>query len=656
MQFTLEVGLTIKIGMNLIELVRELDDGEYLFEDTRTRRPKVLTKAKLLQGIYRKQYHVVLANEKRHNSIQEERTEIVLDLNSLNDRERRNLTVRYEYIKALQRSNISRGQREEIKKLIEKIAAKIDHKKVPSASSVMKWARDYESSGNNYTSLIDKHRSQKRMLKIHPVIEELIWKTLKRCYFTRDKYTAKHAYNQLQIAFNEKVRIGEIPVNQSTPSYTSIVNRIKSVDLYDRIAMREGHMRARMQCRTAFPDGHPQYPLQRVEIDHTPLNWVVICDRTGLPLGRAVLTVMIDAYSSYVLGFYISFYGPGLTSVSGVVRNALKPKEEMLQGLNINNPWLGHGLGDEWVVDNGLEFHSFGFKQMAMILGVDVMYCRVRTPWLKPRVERFFGGLDNLTLTKGRINKRITNVVDVDPYKSAAIIFSDLIEGLLKYFVDIYPFEPNWRKMSCPHDLFKEGLERCPPPIYSGNLDQLTLATGMSKILTTNQGGLQLNGLPYGSYEFKDFAKRHGSKVKVLCKWDPDDISQLYVQNPEDKTWMMAYCRWKEYAQGLSHNQHKLIREYSRKELKNSMQFEQLVYAKNELHKHFMDATKNRKRADALKAARYANLTSSNLSYIDRRDEDSGDSTPIDHQKLMIAEKSNEIKIKDIPSFDTFAM
>jgi putative transposase len=658
-QFTLEVGLTLKTGVNLIELVRVLDGDEYLFEDTKTRRPTVLTKDKLLEGVYSKKYIVVLADEKGLARQVNGPMAVVLDLASLTDRERVKLDERYEYVKALDRQGVSRGRRSEVTEVIKKVAARIKAVKIPSASTVMKWARDYAKSGNNYVALVDQYRVAKRKLRIHPVIESLIWDVLKRCYFTLDRFTAKHAYDQLQIAFKKKVKTGELAVNDQVPGYSSFVNRIHSVDLYHRIATREGHGRARMQCRTAFPDGYPEYPLERVEIDHTPLNWVVICDRTGLPLGRAVLTVMIDSYSGYVLGFYISFYGPGLTSVSGVARNALKPKSTLLAGLDIKNPWLSHGLGDEWVVDNGLEFHSFGFRQMAMSLGVDIMYCRVRTPWLKPRVERFFAGLDHLTLAKGRISKKVANVVNIDPYKDAAIVFSDLVQGLLKFFVDIHPFEPNWRKMARPFDLFQEGLERCPPAIYPGNLDQLTLATGMSKMLTTSQGGIQLNGLPYGSYEFKDFAKRHGSKCKVLCKWDPDDIHRLHVQNPEDKSWMTAYCRWKHYSQGLSHNQHKLIRDFSRKELKASGQLDDLMHAKDELHQHFLDATSNRKRADALKAARYADLTSSKLTYVEQQDpEEKPQSEPLilSSEPKLYLPQALDVQVKDIPVFESFLM
>src|SRR5256885_2928167 len=51
---------------------------------------------------------------------------------------------------------------------------------------------------------------------------------------------------------------------------------------------------------------------------------------------------------------------------------------------------------------------------MAMSLGVDLMFCRVRTPWLKPHVERFFSTLNTLTLTKGRVTKSVGSILRID--------------------------------------------------------------------------------------------------------------------------------------------------------------------------------------------------------------------------------------------------
>lgn len=653
MRFSLQAGLTLRFGANTYELVRELGGDEFQFEETKTRRPKIMTKDEIVQGVYDKKFEVVLAVALTGKGNTQDNDNNIIDLSSLTSRERKTLDRRYEYVKALQRAKVTRGQRHRVGTVIAAVSLKLEEKKPPSTSAVMKWARDYQTKGGNVIALVDRYRLAPRSKQIPQVLEDTVWKVLKRSYFTRDRHSARHAFDQLQTEIDKMVKAGEIAVNDAAISYPTLTRRIKDVDLYHRVATREGSARARMVCRTSFPDGYPEYPLERVEIDHTPLNWVVVCDRTGLPLGRPVLTIMIDAYSGYILGFYLSFHGPGLTSVSGVVRSALQAKSEIVRSANLTNPWLSHGLGDEWVLDNGLEFHSFGFKQMAMVLGVDLMYCRVRTPWLKPRVERFFSTLNTITLAKGKVSKRVANVMNIDPYKDAAITFSDLVNGLLQFFVDVHPFEPNWRKMARPFDLFKEGLERCPPAIYPGSLDDLKLASGMSKILTFGQGGIENLGLPYGSYEFKELANRHGTGIKVLCKWDPDDMSQLFVQDPKTLQWMTAECRWKQYSNGLSHNQHRLIRKFAQQELKASGALENLLAAKQRLHDHWMDATTARKRADALTAGRYADFTSSRVV---EPQPVSAATTPVtDAAPKLQLPLDAPPEIKEIPNFDSFS-
>jgi putative transposase len=110
------------------------------------------------------------------------------------------------------------------------------------------------------------------------------------------------------------------------------------------------------------------------------------------------LTVAIDAYSGYVLGLYLSFFAPNVSSVLGVLRNSVIPKDEINQKMGLSTPWLSYGLADEWVLDNGMEFHAQAVQNVMWNLGVNSTFCRVRTPWLKPHVERFFGELNYLTI------------------------------------------------------------------------------------------------------------------------------------------------------------------------------------------------------------------------------------------------------------------
>lgn len=647
MRFALQAGLMLKYGQKTLELVRELDGNEFQFEDVRTRRAFCISKEDLIESIYSKKYTVILGDQPE--STDTKNWPAVVDLSSLRPHERKNLDLRLDYVKHLLRLKISKGQRNKIAIAVKKLSEQRGDVP-PSTSAVMMWMRNFEKSSNNPLALVDKHRFRGGEVRKLEAVERIIWEVLKKNYFTKSLNSIRFAHDQLKIALNRAIKNDEVAPGDAVVSYQTLCRRIQGVDLYFRYASREGVNRARHECRVAFPGGVASYPYQRIEIDHTPLNWVVICDRTGLPLGRPTLTVMIDAYSGYILGIYLSFHGPGLTSVCGVVRNALMPKGNIIKNLALENYWLSSGLGDEWVIDNGLEFHSFGFRTMAMALGVDLMYCRVRTPWLKPHVERFFSTLNTLTLMKGRVWKTTPNILRIDPYKDAAIGFSDLVKGLLMFVVDVYPFQPNWRKMATPFELFQEGIAKLPPAEFPGSLDQLRLISGMSSMLTLTQGGIESHGLPYGSYSFKDLAKKYGTGIKLLCKWDPDNILEMKVQDPDGVNWYDAECRWKNYADGLSFNQHKLIRKYAKARLQSEDRLEKLLAARTQLHEHWRDATRGKTRADSLTAGRYADMTSHKVFSQNNAPPTAAAST---HSKLILPSAS--FLEKDIPEFDSIS-
>ncbi len=518
---------------------------------------------------------------------------------------------RLKYIKGLQAAHVTRGQRKRVAAAVATTAQRLSDPKPPSPSAVMEWARKYQTSDCNPMALLDLNQVARRPRRLPLLVEETISSTLRAEYFTKKRHTLRHAHDCVRLALRKLVKSGAIEERHTDVSYTTLQRRVADTDRYRRISLREGEGRARMACRTSMDGGVADYPLQRVELDHTILNWVVVCDRTGLPLGRPVLTVAIDAHSGYIVGFYLSFYGPGVTSVTGVLKNSFLPKDDLIRGFDLKNPWLSHGLADEWVLDNGMEFHSKIFKAICWELKIDMTYCRVRTPWLKPHVERFFADLNWLTLARGRVDKVVANVVRMDPYKDACITFSDLVRGLTQFIVDVHPFQINERKIARPFDLFMEGMERCPPANFPVDPEKLRLISGMSKQLTIDQGGTNLVGLPYGGAELKPLRDRYGKSFKTECRWDPDDMSKLFVRDPDERTvWLESPCRWTSYASDLSWNQHRLIRSFNRKALKAKDAEEYLLQARMRLHEMWLDVTRPKRRKESLMAGRASGETS----------------------------------------------
>lgn len=613
MPFTLQTGLAFRRGAQTLELVRQLADGTWSIEDCHTRRPGTITLHKLLDGVWSGKIVLVGQEDNRQPRDGESPSPPLISYDSLKPQHQEDLARKMAYVLAIRQAHLGRGMRRAITKLIGKVSERLGESKAPSASTVMRWARRYETSDGTALALVTANAHRRCERRLHPVMDAVVRDCIGKVYLTSAKNSLRHTLAIIHRQAERLVAAGKLTEADSRISLSTIARRVNELDAYRVIEAREGPARARMECRTSMEGTVAKYPLDVVEVDHTPMNWVVVCDRTGLPLGRPTLTVLIDAYSGYLLGFYVSFYGPGLSSVSGALRCAIRHKADLVAGVTLKHEWLASGIPDWVVLDNGLEFHSPMFQRMGWELGSHFTYCRVRTPWLKPHVERFFASLDTWSLDRGRIHKRVANVLNMDPVKDAAIMFSAFVQGLVMYAVDFHPFQINERKIARPYDLMQEGLALVPPVRFPHDMQRLRMVSALSKQLTVHQGGVELNGLPFGSAELLPMRKAHGECFKTWVKWDPDDMSHLWIQDPKTEAWVTSPCRWTEYANGLSWNQHLQIRKFAREEFKENGAYEYLEKARICLHDHWQDSVSWKTSADRKLAARFSGATSANV-------------------------------------------
>jgi len=141
MQFVLASGLQIRRGEQVLQLVRELGDGQELqFEDVVTKRPTVLQRGDLIRQIYGDQVQVVWSDAEAVDS-DGASLQSTVDISSLPQRQVEQIELRLGFVRALLRHRVSRGQREKVTQVISKHAAALGLKDLPSASSVMEWTR-----------------------------------------------------------------------------------------------------------------------------------------------------------------------------------------------------------------------------------------------------------------------------------------------------------------------------------------------------------------------------------------------------------------------------------------------------------------------------------------------------------------------------------
>lgn len=648
--FSFAIGLTLRRGEQLLEFRRHLPSGDVQFEDPITGRIYSWSMGKIYREINNGDLVIVRGvpqSPDKNNNGKPNAMKLISNVDSLPEKFRDDLARRLEYINGCKKKGITKGRRKEIKEAISQVAKRLRQKKPPSPSTVMTWWRDFDKSDLYHGSLVSGNYERKRSQKISFLTMELIRKVLKSEYFTKNRYPLTRSHLIINRELNQRTDIEQEEVSLST------VRRVANeVTPYYRDVHRYGPTFARNKWRYSLKGVHASRVLERVEIDHTILDIVVVCDKSGMPLGRPTITIVIDAYSGYVISFFVSFWGTGLGPTLNALKIAISPKDSYTSEKNdISNPWMGYGIPELIVVDNGLEFHSRQFQNAAWLLNSDIEYCAVRQPWLKPHVERALGVQSLYLPGAGKVHKPCSNYLAPNPRKTACITFSQLCIALLKYFVDVLPFEHNKRTLLEPFEVFREGFERIPPALLLSSFEELELIGAVSKQLTVRNEGVVTDYLRYNSAELAKLRQKISVNFKTTVKFKPEDLDFIYVQDPISKKWLLVPSCNPDYTSGLSVVQHHAIREHLKGQLNIRNSIEILRRGKIELI-DFYDGflTGNRSKKNVKTAQKFGALTSAQILT-----ESAQQQRPKPQESSLVTQDSCDSAI-EIPTFDSFLL
>jgi putative transposase len=158
-------------------------------------------------------------------------------------------------------------------------------------------------------------------------------------------------------------------------------------------------------------------------------------------------------------------------------------------------------------------------------------------------------------------------------------------------------------------------------------------------------------GLTYSSNELRDVKKDIGEKFRTFVKWNPDDLSQVFVQHPLNKGWLTVPSIRVDYTAGLSWIQHRLIRQHARQQHIEGGTYERLLRARQELHELWMNPIARRNRAqDVRNLAKFTGLSSDQIVL------GPDVARPIEVAARVVSKEEVETFEGDVPDFDSFLM
>lgn len=477
---------------------------------------------------------------------------------------------------------------------IEEAARSMEDRYPPCPATVQAWWRRYRNL-KSINCLIPHNKPScgPKAKKRYGIFEDAIAKV----YLTKQKLpklaVVEEVYRQIEAINNG--RPSEPPIKK--PSRSTIYRWLD--DLHQNLvdASREGAEAARMKYRAAIGSVKVGSVLERIEIDHTPIDLIGYESSLDSTFGRPWLTVAIDVYSRMVVGFYISFNAPSSYSVLQCLRQAILPKDEWLARFpDIKGRWPAYGIPDLIAVDNGTDLHSDALEKTCLEMGIQILFCGAKTPQHKGVVERFFRTMNMGLIHRlpGTVFSNVKARGDYPAEEKAAIDLETLVHLLTKWLVDVYHVTPHRGIGARPLDRWLESAEGriIELPVYP---QQLEVMTGIPAKRTLFHYGVELEGLTYNSELLQSIRRRAGENKPVTLKFYEDAAAYVDVFDPYAKEYIRVPCKLAEYAENLTRHTHRLIRANARKRFGDDYEDSKLLESRAEIEALIKQALRDKR-------------------------------------------------------------
>lgn len=482
-------------------------------------------------------------------------------------------------------------------KLIEKVAKK--HGRI-SGRTIKRYLASYkqyeiESPTNGKDGLISKKvlgqivRNDEFLLEIaHPKKKDLILDTIslridkayapiikeaiERHYLNKRKPNITNIKDLIEVmCFKENLEpLGYDTVYQIVKRInTKVVNVLRNGDK----ALEDYELNERGFYKNA------KVPLHMIEIDHTLLDMDVIDENSAFNIGRPWITMGIDVFSREIWCLHISFDAPSANKVRKAIEHGLFFKD-IKKKYNTLSEWEICGIPQIIYVDNGPDFKSSDVQRMINEgLNIQVMYRPVKQPKYGAVIERAIGTI-NKSFIHNLNGNRKSNTKDLGEYdaeKEAIFTLEDIKELITRYIVDVYHHNVHASlplEYPTPAAMFYHGIDIFGYPDFIPKDEE-----GFYKIKLLAQDkrkytkdGIRKDNVIYYSSETSKFITSPMTSYNI--KYDIDDISYIYIQDPETGEYIKVYSQNppSDDVKGMNRKTYKLIVNELRKRGKINLQ------------------------------------------------------------------------------------
>ncbi len=476
-------------------------------------------------------------------------------------------SLRVEYVLMLEAT--ARGFRtgHRFQQEIDDLALKLGDKDPPKPRTVREWARTYRKGCRAQDALVKQSAkvSLRRKRRADAAVDAAVHK-----YFGVYLKTPNSVRG---IAIRDAQRELEQANATWVPCPKYFYRRFDELEGFGPTTTKFGKHTARRMRRHTLNSITASRPLELVLLDSTTLDVFAAYGKKGKK--RPFLTLVIDVYSRFPIGYYLGFRDPSSWTSIEALKCAILPKDWVQKHFPELGPWLAQGMMEGVGADNGRENLAV-FVDGCNSLAIDYYRTPVKTPWANGIVERLIGRCNQL-LQKlpGSVGSDPALIYEKGGMRDDCLTLKQIERELLRIIIEEMQNAQHTTLGDNPGRVWLEGVERFKvrPPC---NIEKLDMLTGEQMRRSASPNGIKYDGIRYNgvaleALRLRDIRPRHPDETdrpKYTIMVYENDITHIKVFNEVDKHFYTIPAIEPDLYDGLSRGEHQLIRSRALKHAK----------------------------------------------------------------------------------------
>jgi len=388
--------------------------------------------------------------------------------------------------------------------------------------------------------------------RIPAAAEKIVAEAIRDDYLTKQKKRAEAVVR----AVRDRCRL----VGTKPPAANTVRARVRRVraDLAARAREGAGSAAARRLAPASGRTPAAGRPMGVLQIDHTPVDLIVVDETWRKPVGRPWLTLAIDVHSRCIAGLHLSFEAPSATVAGLCLAHAALDKAAYLRGIGVEADWPCQGRPGEVFVDNGSEFHSDAFGRGCAQHGILLRHRPLGAPHWGGIIERVVGtAMAMVHELPGTTFSNPAERGEYDSDKAACLTLAELERWLVLAVTGPYHNSVHGGLGEPPLARWKAGVaEHGPPPAVADDRAFLVDFLPVVRRRVTREG-IVCDHIAYYNGALRPLVARRDQLGPVLVRRDLRDLSRVWVLDPDDGSYVeVPYSRQERPA--ISLHEHRL--------------------------------------------------------------------------------------------------